>query len=51
MYFVDRNQISESLNHMESLLALYRNENEWQEDIIHSLALERLNTCSHRIDY
>ncbi len=42
MYFVDRNQISESLNHMEVLLELYRNENGWQEDIIHSLALERI---------
>ena len=42
MYFVDRNQISESLNHMEILLELYGNENGWQEDIIHSLALERI---------
>ncbi|MBO0602187.1 DUF86 domain-containing protein [Sporosarcina sp. E16_3] len=42
MYFVDRNQISESLNHMEVLLELYRNENGWQQDIIHSLALERI---------
>ena len=42
MYFVDRNQISESLNHMEVLLELYGNENGWQQDIIHSLALERI---------
>ncbi len=42
MYFVDRNQISESLNHMENLLELYGNENGWQKDIIHSLALERI---------
>ena len=42
MYFVDRNQISESLNHMETLLELYGNENGWQQDIIHSLALERI---------
>ena len=42
MYFVDRNQISESLNHMEVLLELYGNENGWQKDIIHSLALERI---------
>jgi len=27
---------------MEVLLELYRNENEWQKDIIHSLALERI---------
>ncbi|NYF26184.1 DUF86 domain-containing protein [Sporosarcina sp. JAI121] len=44
MYFVDRNQIGESLTHMESLLALYNSENEWQEDIIHTLALERITT-------
>ncbi len=42
MYFVDRNQISESLNHMEVLLELYGNENGWEQDIIHSLALERI---------
>jgi len=42
VYFVDRKQISESLNHMEVLLELYRNENEWQKDITHSLALERI---------
>ncbi|KAA0944125.1 DUF86 domain-containing protein [Sporosarcina sp. ANT_H38] len=42
MYFVDRNQISESLNHMESLLELYGNENGWQADTIHTLALERI---------
>ncbi|HJF32788.1 MAG TPA: DUF86 domain-containing protein [Sporosarcina psychrophila] len=42
MYFVDRNQISESLNHMDNLLELYKSENEWHEDIIHSLALERI---------
>jgi uncharacterized protein YutE (UPF0331/DUF86 family) len=42
MYFVDRNQISESLNHMEKLLELYGNENGWREDFIHSLALERI---------
>lgn len=42
MYFVDRNQISESLTHMEVLLELYGKENGWQKDIIHSLALERI---------
>lgn len=42
MYFVDRNQISESLNHMDNLLELYKSEKKWQEDIIHSLALERI---------
>jgi uncharacterized protein YutE (UPF0331/DUF86 family) len=42
VYFVDRNQISESLNHMGNLLELYKEGNGWQEDIIHSLALERI---------
>jgi len=42
VYFVDRNQISESLTHMENLLALYRERKEWQEDPIHALALERI---------
>ena len=31
MYFIDRNQISETLTHMEELLALYEKENEWAE--------------------
>lgn len=42
MYFVDRNQIEKSLNHMESLVALYEKEAVWNEDLIHTLALTRL---------
>lgn len=42
MYFVDRNQIEKSLNHMESLLELYGKEAVWNEDLIHTLALTRL---------
>lgn len=42
MYFVDRNQIEKSLNHMEDLLALYEKESVWNEDLIHTLALTRL---------
>jgi uncharacterized protein YutE (UPF0331/DUF86 family) len=44
VYFVDRNQIGETLTHMESLLALYGNEKGWHEDVIHTLALERITT-------
>ena len=42
MYFIDRNQISESLDHMEELLAIYRNGSNWADDEIRSLALERI---------
>lgn len=42
MYFVDRNQIEKSLNHMENLLSLYEQEAAWDEDLIHTLALTRL---------
>lgn len=42
MYFVDRNQIEKALCHIEDLLALYKNEKVWNEDLIHSLALTRL---------
>lgn len=43
MYFVDRNQIEKALNHIEELLALYKKEEAWNEDLIHSLALTRLS--------
>lgn len=42
MYFIDRNQIEKALSHMEELLALYKEEENWEEDLIHSLALARL---------
>ena len=42
MYFIDRNQIDESLDHMEELLAIYRNGSNWADDKIRSLALERI---------
>ena len=32
MYFIDRNQINQTLDHMEELLALYEEEKEWAED-------------------
>ncbi len=43
MYFVDRNQIEKALVHIEELLALYKKEAVWNEDLIHSLALTRLS--------
>lgn len=42
MYFVDRNQISETLDHMEELLAIYQNGSRWADDEIRSLALQRI---------
>lgn len=42
MYFIDRNQISKALTHMEKLLVLYKEEEDWEADLIHSLALARL---------
>ena len=42
MYFIDRNQIEKALTHMEKLLALYKEEEDWEADLIHSLALARL---------
>lgn len=43
MYFVDRNQIEKALVHIEELLALYKKEEDWQADLIHTLALTRLS--------
>lgn len=43
MYFVDRNQIEKALSHIEELLTLYKKEEAWNEDLIHSLALTRLS--------
>lgn len=43
MYFVDRNQIEKALCHIEELLTLYKREDNWEEDLIHSLALSRLS--------
>lgn len=43
MYFIDRNQIENTLQHMEKLLALYKEEKGWEADLSHSLALARLS--------
>ena len=42
MYFIDRNQISMALDHMEELLTLYKEEKKWEADFTHRLALARL---------
>jgi uncharacterized protein YutE (UPF0331/DUF86 family) len=42
VYFIDRNQIGESLDYMEELLVIYRNGSRWADDEIRSLALERI---------
>ena len=42
MYFIDRTKINETLAYMESLLALFEGHQKWNEDKIHSLALERI---------
>ena len=42
MYFIDRNKINQTLNHMEELLTLYENKEDWKESLIESLALARL---------
>lgn len=43
MYFIDRNQIEKALLHMEELLVLYKEEDNWNEDLIHTLGLARLS--------
>jgi uncharacterized protein YutE (UPF0331/DUF86 family) len=42
VYFVDRNQINETLDYMEELLAIYKNGNNWADEEVRSLALERI---------
>lgn len=43
MYFIDRNQIEKVLSQMEELLALYKKESKWDQDLIHLLGLARLS--------
>lgn len=42
MYFIDRNEINETLAHMENVLGLYKNGSAWADDAIYALALERI---------
>lgn len=42
MYFIDRTKVNETLEHMEELLALYKETKEWTGNLMDSLALARL---------
>lgn len=42
MYFVDRNKINDTLQHMDQLLEVFNERSEWTETIVEQLALERL---------
>ena len=42
MYFIDRNKINQTLEHMEDLLDLYKEKEEWKGSLLDSLALSRL---------
>lgn len=42
MYFVDRNKINDTLQHMDQLLEVFNERSEWTETTVEQLALERL---------
>jgi uncharacterized protein YutE (UPF0331/DUF86 family) len=42
MYFVDRNKITLNLAHLDELLAIYEGKENWLEDDISKLALQRI---------
>ena len=42
MYFVDRNKINDTLQHMDQLLKVFHERSEWTETVVERLALERL---------
>ncbi|MHA6260006.1 DUF86 domain-containing protein [Sporosarcina sp. CAU 1771] len=42
MYFIDRNKISQTLTHMEELLALCNEKKSWNANLVEALALARL---------
>ncbi|WP_042476114.1 DUF86 domain-containing protein [Bacillus ndiopicus] len=42
MYFVDRNKISLNLQHLDTLLAIFEGQENWLENDITKLALERI---------
>ncbi|GGG24564.1 UPF0331 protein YutE [Lysinibacillus alkalisoli] len=42
MYFVDRTKITKTLQHLDDLLAIFEQQDNWQKDAIHQLALERI---------
>lgn len=42
VYFVDRNKITNTLQHLDELLAIFEGKANWQEDIVAQLALQRI---------
>lgn len=42
MYFVDRKNINKSITHMNQLLSILETKNDWNDDEISKLALERI---------
>ncbi|SOC13024.1 uncharacterized protein YutE (UPF0331/DUF86 family) [Ureibacillus xyleni] len=42
MYFVDRNKITVTLNHLEELLTIFEGNHNWLADEISTLALQRI---------
>lgn len=42
MYFVDRKKIVKNLEYMEELITTYEQSNDWLEDRVHRLAVERI---------
>ncbi|BDH62735.1 UPF0331 protein YutE [Lysinibacillus sp. PLM2] len=52
MYFVDRNKIINTLKHLDELLAVFESKQEWLNDDISKLALQRIahNTVEALMD-
>ncbi|SOC41145.1 DUF86 domain-containing protein [Ureibacillus acetophenoni] len=52
MYFVDRNKITLTLNHLEEILNLFKESNDWLNNDVSKLALHRIghNTIESLMD-
>ncbi|MCM3388183.1 DUF86 domain-containing protein [Ureibacillus chungkukjangi] len=52
MYFVDRNKISVTLNHLDELITIFEKEQNWLQNDITALALQRIghNTMEALMD-
>lgn len=52
MYFVDRNKISVTLKHLDELISIFEKENNWLQNEITALALQRIghNTMEALMD-
>lgn len=42
MYFVDRNKITNTLQHLDGLIAIFESKQNWDEDEVAKLALQRI---------